>query len=229
MHKELIAKAFSKAKLELGTEKVTRLSTHLSDYICENSGDVYGERRLRDYYNQISREPEKSIDLKGYVAEALSHYLGYDCYSTYLKKNCHEASPGKNLYVSTRRLMAKHRITLVTGLLIATTYFGFTRHNRQRWMAWHNDHYIEVRFDPELYNLEKLKVFNADQIERFRKVQVDCQTIFFSASGSVSLWYGKNGQGQLEWFTDMGYHPETGKPLKPITTYMIRKYICPDY
>ena len=32
-----------------------------------------------------------------------------------------------------------------------------------------------------------------------------------------------------EFFTSFGYHPETGDPLKPITEYMIRKYICDTF
>ena len=30
----------------------------------------------------------------------------------------------------------------------------------------------------------------------------------------------------LQYFTALGLHPETGKTLKPITQYMIDKYIC---
>ena len=44
--------------------------------------------------------------------------------------------------------------------------------------------------------------------------------------GSERLWYGKNKNKELEYFTAFGKHPETGKTLKPITKYMIAKYIC---
>ena len=40
---------------------------------------------------------------------------------------------------------------------------------------------------------------------------------------------GRIGGKEYEFFTSLGYHPETGDPLKPITQYMIRKYIRNDW
>lgn len=53
-----------------------------------------------------------------------------------------------------------------------------------------------------------------------------CDLIFFDKSGNAQIWYGKNLKGELEIFTSLGLHPETGKTLKPISKYMIEKYIC---
>jgi hypothetical protein len=57
-------------------------------------------------------------------------------------------------------------------------------------------------------------------------VTPNCEDEFFNEDGSVKLWYGKNKNKDLEYFTALGLHPETGKTLKPITQYMIDKYIC---
>jgi len=43
----------------------------------------------------------------------------------------------------------------------------------------------------------------------------------------VKIWYGRNIKKELEFFTSLGLHPETGKTLDPITDYMIKKYACP--
>ncbi len=48
----------------------------------------------------------------------------------------------------------------------------------------------------------------------------------FKEDDSVRIWYGKNREGELEYFSSQGLHPQTGKTLKPITRYMIEKYIC---
>ena len=60
----------------------------------------------------------------------------------------------------------------------------------------------------------------------FKKINPDCEYSFFNNDGSVRVWYGKNVSKELEFFTDLGLHPETGKTLKPITQYMIDKYVC---
>ena len=53
--------------------------------------------------------------------------------------------------------------------------------------------------------------------------------IFTSKKGDVKIWYGKNIVKELEYFSLLGVHPETGKTLKPITEYMIKKHICPTW
>lgn len=97
---------------------------------------------------------------------------------------------------------------------------------RQRWMVWQEDHYIEVSFDSETYNMNQLKFYKEDRVLHFREVNVSCDTIFFNDDGSVKFWYGKNTNKKLEYFTALGLHPETGKTLKPITQYMINTHIC---
>tara|TARA_R110002033_G_scaffold167528_1_gene206748 strand:+ start:21527 stop:22636 length:1110 start_codon:yes stop_codon:yes gene_type:complete len=98
--------------------------------------------------------------------------------------------------------------------------------NRVKWMVWQVDHYEEVEFDDEKYNINQLKYYKEDRIKYFNKVDPICEYKFFNEDGSVRIWYGKNKNKVLEYFTDYGLHPETGKTLKPISKYMIDKYIC---
>ena len=100
--------------------------------------------------------------------------------------------------------------------------------NKQRWMVWEGSHYVEVSFDADKYPLSSLKLYNADRIANFKQIVPYCNTIFFNEDGSVNLWYGKSAKGELEYFTSLGKHPETGKTLKAITPYMINKYICKE-
>ncbi|MGY0407981.1 MAG: hypothetical protein ACWIPJ_06465 [Polaribacter sp.] len=39
------------------------------------------------------------------------------------------------------------------------------------------------------------------------------------------IWYGKASSGKMEFFTHRGIHPETLKELKPITEYIINRYV----
>ena len=93
-------------------------------------------------------------------------------------------------------------------------------------MVWDDTNYIEVVFNANKYSINQLKLYNEDRINNFKKIIPNCDTKFFNDDGSENVWYGKNNNGELEFFTAFGRHPKTGKILKPITNYMIRKYIC---
>ena len=45
------------------------------------------------------------------------------------------------------------------------------------------------------------------------------------AKSQPLILYGKNAAKEYEYFTHPGLHPETGKTLKPISRYIIKKYI----
>ncbi|GHC48112.1 hypothetical protein [Ulvibacter litoralis] len=98
--------------------------------------------------------------------------------------------------------------------------------NRECWMVWEVDRYVETEFDAKLLQNGALKLCNEDRFKNFRQVEVNCETSFFKDDKGVKIWYGKNTKGKLEYFTDLGLHPQTGKTLKPITQYMIAKHIC---
>ena len=89
----------------------------------------------------------------------------------------------------------------------------------------------EVGENSEKSRLElesKLSSINKE-INNFHKTTPSCDTVFFNQDTTVRLWYGKNTDGNLEYFTSLGLHPQTNKTLKPITPYMIKKYICNNY
>nr|WP_321222415.1 hypothetical protein [uncultured Psychroserpens sp.] len=82
--------------------------------------------------------------------------------------------------------------------------------------------YIKVDFDTENYKVKQLKLYKEERIKFFKKFSCDClETPFFKDNVSNIIWYGKNKNKELEYFTDLWRHPETGKTLKPITQYMI--------
>lgn len=96
-------------------------------------------------------------------------------------------------------------------------------------MVWKDNHYIEVDFDIKAYELNKLKLYKEERIKYLYKINANCDTKYFNENGSVKVWYGKNKAKKIECFTALGLHPETGKTLKPITSYMIKKYLCDSY
>ncbi len=225
MHNQLLIMAFEKAKEEIQTDKNSPRAQLLSDFILEDSKEPYGEKSLRDKYTSLINKPNSTIRLKKHVEVALSHYLGYKDYRAFLESNnmgeIDERSRVKILW-------DKNKITIIVCLIIITTVLIYSSITRQRWMVWQEDHYEEVRFDLDKYDVSQLKLYKEERIEKFRKIEPDCGHSFFNEDGSVRVWYGKNIKKELQFFTDYGLHPETGKTLRPITDYMINKYICND-
>jgi hypothetical protein len=235
MNKNLVMDAFAKAEKEIKKTGVknpslTQIATELSDYLEEKAGIVLGERSLRVYRGEALKllNEEDDISIKQLmVINGLCKYLGYDTYQDFIKNTTSKNAETKLL--SNKKRVKFSQAFKVTTMAVVIGILSFLMYNythRQRWMVWQQDHYIEVEFDAKKYGVNQLKLYKEDRISSFKKVDVNCNTVFFSDDGSPRFWYGKNRKKQLELFTDLGLHPETGKTLKPITGYMIEKYVC---
>lgn len=233
MHQLLIIETFRKIKE--GEEKRTGIRPSdtatarlLSDYILENQNLPFGERRLADYYRMAKNEENDEVIVKDpRVVQAMCNLLEYESFTDFKKANgIDDGEANKSNKFGLINFFNHNKISIIVGSIIIIVMLVVYYANKQRWMVWENDRYIEVSFDPDKYNLDKLKLYNESRIETFRKVNVDCTTDFFDKSGTVKIWYGKNAKKELEFFTSLGLHPETGKSLKPITEYMIDKYVC---
>lgn len=229
MHSILLIKAFEKAKEEIGSNKKIRIARRLSDIIYEDDKQQYGEKILIVNYNKIKNDPSHEIELRSFVIDALSRYLGYTDYIAFANENKNIIDPSGINNNPLITFFKKNRITIFVSTLLLIGFMVYYSLNKQRWMVWNENYYIEVKFDLEKYRIEKLKPYKEERIKYFKKINTDCNTAFFNSSGEVKIWYGKNSNKELEYFTDLGLHPETGKTLDPITIYMIRKYVCPDY
>ncbi len=94
-------------------------------------------------------------------------------------------------------------------------------------MVWVKNHYEAVEYDKVKDTTEVIPL-NQEVLENFKKITV-CDTTTFFKNGDIDkpiVWYGKaSNKKEYEYFNQPGLHPETGKTLKPITKYMIGKYI----
>lgn len=91
-------------------------------------------------------------------------------------------------------------------------------------MVWVKDHYEAADYDAVKANAEVV-VLNQEVLDNFKKVVV-CDTTTFFKNGKPLFWYAKEPtKNEVECFNQPGLHPETGKTLKPITEYIVDKYI----
>lgn len=63
--------------------------------------------------------------------------------------------------------------------------------------------------------LERLREY--ERGNRPRKVETASPAFFDLRSGEPAVWFGKNRSGDIELFSLMGFHPDTGEELLPIT------------
>ncbi len=96
---------------------------------------------------------------------------------------------------------------------------------RKECMQWQKDHYEAVNCETKavgFLDLYSTMPLNKNMLN-FKKIKI-CDTTTFFKHNKPILWYCKNGK-QLEFFNGPGFNPENDKPLKPITQYMINKYL----
>ncbi len=110
----------------------------------------------------------------------------------------------------------------VMGIIGAVGLFAFSK---EECMQWQTDHYEIVACEENNLGVANLflKVPLNENMLHFKKIEVCDTTTFFKHKKAV-VWYSKKGN-QLEFFNAPGFNPENDKPLKPITQYMIDKYI----
>lgn len=238
MHNKLIRQSFERAlqtEEERGTinPSKSRLATMLSDYIEENENFQFGERRLRDYYNDVLAETQVEIKQPA-VLNGLSSFLGYNNYQDFVlrftadKKDPVSLEPQKKVAETLRikTFVKHHKISLAIAAISVVIILFLMASKEQRWMNWDGNKYVETSFDAEKLKVGALKIYKEDRVASFTLLEPQCDTQFFNADGSVRVWYSKNKNGRLDFFSDHGLHPITGKTLKPITKYIIDKYIC---
>jgi hypothetical protein len=122
----------------------------------------------------------------------------------------------------------KNKARIVGSISLATLSFFLiskTVINDKQCMEWQKNHYEVVDCKTEsigFVNTNSRIPLN-ETILNFKKIKVCDTTTFFKHNKAV-IWYYKNDD-ELEFFNAPGFHPENDKPLKPITQYMIDRYV----
>ena len=230
MRKKLIEEAFIKAKeerikkLEERPSLIT-LAEDISEYVFQQTSFRLGEKSYRNYLNAAKKLKDSKEDIKIKQTRVIQ---GLCEYTNYGNEICKETLPSKEGDQSTS---VKQMILVASvAISIIVTVISIISKDGERWMTWKNDHYEEVKYNVKKYQYDELEPYDKQKIENFKKiVNPDCNTRYFSEKGRKITWYYKRGKGDLEIFTGSGYHPTNGKPLKPVTKYMIRTHICPNY
>ena len=114
-------------------------------------------------------------------------------------------------------------MTIIFCLIAGVIYFAFFK---TECMQWSIDHYEKVRCDLEMGlkgNYNKIEPFDETAFN-LKKITICDTTTCFDNNGVPIIWYAKVGDS-VEFFNTHGMHPEKKKPLKPVTQYIIDKYV----
>lgn len=136
------------------------------------------------------------------------------------------SKPVRSNIASSKKLVnsKKYFISLVSVLVIGMLIISFFPNHKC--MTWQLNHYITT----DCNNVKQgsvqnnLIAYDQNDLDNFKKINVTKSTLFFK-NGQPCVWYGKSFSGNCEFFTSCGLHPETGKTLKPISKYIIDKYV----
>ena len=147
-----------------------------------------------------------------------------------------EFSKGKNtnqinliIWIQKNKKLVIINIIVLIAIIITISTDVLSK-NQKKWMIWDENKYTETEFNLADYYNDLLVPYDQNKIDFFKEIEnPDCNTEYFNGKGEAKLWYYKVGKGNLELYTGDGSHPVHGKNLRPITRYMIREHICPEY
>lgn len=226
MLKKLLNQLFDKLEGERDNDKKTKNgnAVYFVEEILENKlgkPNYISARAIKDYYDKYVEEKENkagepSSELKNIIAK----YLGYEGFLEFETKNKEKSVGFGSIKKTIKKPFFKWMTVtiLIVIISVAVSYETFLK--SKDCLVWKIDHYEEIECKNEVPN-PLLKDVN---IKEFKKVTVSDTTVFF-INGHPVIWYGKSSKGELEYFNSRGVHPTTMKELKPITEYLIKKYV----
>ncbi|MQP52692.1 MULTISPECIES: hypothetical protein [unclassified Flavobacterium] len=93
-------------------------------------------------------------------------------------------------------------------------------------MQWQKNHYevVDCKSENQQALLKQYDIIPFDEHQsKLIKIEVSDTTTFFK-NGKSLYWYCKVNSTP-EFFNTHGVHPETGTALKPVSKYIVYKYI----
>ena|SRR5690606_13261339 len=212
--KQLILDCYEKAKRE---SKLSSKSSVLN-YLSEQLNMKVSDRTLQRYYNRFI-ENDGSIGIPNHeILNTLSNYLGFENFRDYCG----------NLQITKKKIPLNFNFkklgigASIIGTIGLGSYFIGTNEPGDC-MKWEVDAYVESPCENASSSIYPSLPLDENLMKTFRKIEVDEDTEFFEY-GKPKIWYSKT-KGKVEFFSSPGNHPATGKPLKPITQYMVDKYV----
>jgi len=128
--------------------------------------------------------------------------------------------------VEKKSIFKKIRYLAITAVLVGLGLIIYLALPQKECMQWSGDHYEIVDC-----NLKGDGLITANPIElldenlvSLKKIKICDTTIYFDKNHNAIIWYAKRGDS-VDFFNSHGRHPENNSPLKPVTKYILDKYV----
>lgn len=120
----------------------------------------------------------------------------------------------------------KMRYAAIIAILMGLGLIIYLALPKKECMQWSNDHYEMVDCDLKVNSLGIMTPVELldESLVNLKKVQVCDTTSCFDKNGDAIIWYARSENG-VDFFNGHGRHPENNRPLKPVTKYIISKYV----
>lgn len=146
------------------------------------------------------------------------------------KKNLVVLTNESDVGANNKKKRLKRKILIGIVSLIGFSSIGFTVKNtlfkNKECIQWQKNHYEVVdctnKNQQSLIKQYDIIPFDENQ-SKLIKIEVSDTTTFFKNEKSL-YWYCKVN-GKPEFFNTHGIHPESGKALRPVTQYIVDKYV----
>ncbi|TGN27781.1 hypothetical protein [Empedobacter tilapiae] len=251
--KQLFEKVFEKAKRDCGSSSKNAISTYLNTIFIDDYNFSISTKTISRYYESLEKNEinEKNISID--TLNTLAHYIDYENFGDFNQKNQLKKSEEKEVNVeeiasiepilddniseeesiinlSSKKSnffekikLQKNKIIIgggVTTALVAGNLFLNSINQNSSCMVWKENHYEEI--ECEETSLQMNAVPYNETVFQLKKITKPDTLNIENALDKV--WYTKIN-GEVEFFTNYGLHPENGKTLKPVTKYILTKYV----
>jgi hypothetical protein len=222
MIEKLLIQLFEKLEQERNNDNKTKNgnSIYFVEKVLEEKfgkPNFISARALKEYYNKyVERKENKAGEPSSELKDLIAQYLGFENYYDFEERN-NKPQKERNKIRSNKIKSA----SIISAIILASSVISYnTLYKSKDCLEWKGNHYEKIQCLNDFPN----PLLKDVDIEIFKKIEVNDSTTFFKYGNPV-VWYGKSRNGEMEYFNSRGVHPETLDELKPITKYIIRKYI----
>ncbi|WP_298547170.1 hypothetical protein [uncultured Aquimarina sp.] len=232
---KVVREMFEKAK----NGSVSHSKYALSKYISEETDNCIKTKTAERAYEKYILGRKRG-NPQGESVDNFCNYLGYKNYKEYVEKNKVPVNRGGTIVdtpPSEPPINGYVKITIGTVISIFLIVFinsqikkGDNKINaNSKCMAWVENSYKEISCDLEFHpdSGAKTEPYDAKRLKNFTKVEVTASYDFFVGNNTKKprIWYYKNSNDEIEYFTSSGIHPTNGETLKKITPHIIDTYV----
>ena len=222
---KLIELLFEKAKNE---SKLTN-KTALSKFLEAETNFQLKEKTLTRAYDRYINQNHNQPKLSQFNLNHVASYLGYENFATFCEMNTEpptkEINRSKSNDIKPKKTSTKNWL-LATGFFSTLGIGAFTYHHNTQpeCMYWQETEFVKIDCQENLHPTIDILPYNEQTFLYLKRIEPTSETLFFKA-GKPQIWYLKV-DGEIEFYSSDGKHPINDKDLKPVTPYIVNKYVA---